>query len=114
MVPDPRDLRGGRYPLAGVLAVTVCAVRTGAPSFAAIAEFGLDLGAGQLARLGLERAAVESTVRKLFGRLGARALDAALTVFAWCRVRGIEGRRVLPSTTRPFVVLARKRPPRRI
>jgi DDE_Tnp_1-associated len=35
-VPDPRDPRGVRYPLAGVLAVAVTAVMAGARSFAAI------------------------------------------------------------------------------
>jgi predicted transposase YbfD/YdcC len=38
---------------------------------------------------------VESTLRKLFARLDAAALDAALAVFAWCRIRRIEGRRVI-------------------
>ncbi|MDN5795780.1 MAG: transposase family protein [Intrasporangium sp.] len=30
-VPDPRDPRGVRYPLAGMLAVAACAVLAGAP-----------------------------------------------------------------------------------
>lgn len=94
-VPDPRDPRGVRYPLAGVLAVAVCAVLGGARSFAAIGEFAADLGAAQLDRLGLDRAPVESTMRKLFARLDGAALDAALTVYAWCRVRQIGGRRVI-------------------
>lgn len=94
-VPDPRDPRGVRYPLAGVLAVAVCAVLAGARSFAAIGEFAGDLDAAQLDRLGLDRAPVESTMRKLFGRLDAAALDAALAVYAWCRVRKIQGRRVI-------------------
>ena len=38
-VPDPRDPRGVRYPLAGVLAVAVTAVLAGARSFAAIGEW---------------------------------------------------------------------------
>jgi predicted transposase YbfD/YdcC len=78
-----------------LLAVAVCAVLAGARSFAAIGEFTADLASGQLDRLGLRRAPVESTMRKLFARLDAAALDAALTVFTWCRVRGIEGRRVI-------------------
>lgn len=94
-VPDPRDPRGVRYPLAGMLAVAVCAVLAGARSFAAIGEWGLDLGAEDLDLLGLNRAPVESTLRKLFARLDAAALDAALAVFAWCRVRQIQGRRVI-------------------
>lgn len=94
-VPDPRDPRGLRYPLSGVLAVAVCAVLAGARSFAAIGDWALDLGVEQLERLGLAKAPVESTMRKLFARLDAAALDAALAVFAWCRVRQIGGRRVI-------------------
>ena len=86
-VPDPRDPRGLRYPLSGVLAVAVCAVLAGARSFAAIGDWALDLGVEQLERLGLQKAPVESTMRKLFARLDAAALDAAPAVFAWCRVR---------------------------
>ncbi len=94
-VPDPRDPRGVRYPLAGVLAVAVCAVVAGAKSFAAIGEFAADLRADQLDRLGLSKAPVESTLRKLFARLDAAKLDAALAVWAWCRVRTIGDRRVI-------------------
>lgn len=94
-VPDPRDPRGKRYPLAGLLAVAVCAVLAGAKSFAAIGEFGADLDAIDLGRLGLDKAPVESTLRKLFARLDAAALDAALALYAWCRVRQIGGRRVI-------------------
>ena len=37
-VPDPRDPRGVRYPLTGLLAVAVCAVLAGASSFAAVTD----------------------------------------------------------------------------
>lgn len=94
-VPDPRDPRGVRYPLSGMLAVTVCAVLAGARSFAAIGEWTFDLGVDQLDRLGLDRAPVESTLRKLFARLDAAALDRQLAVLAWTRTRHIEGRRVI-------------------
>ena len=94
-VPDPRDPRGVRYPLAGVLAVAVCAVLTGARSFVAIGEWALDLTAEQLVGLGLDRPPVESTMRKLFARLDAAALDRQLAVLAWCRTRQVAGRRVI-------------------
>lgn len=94
-VPDPRDPRGLRYRLAAVLTVAVCAVLTGARSFTAIGEFAAHLGVDQLRRLGLNNAPVESTMRKLFARLDTAALDAALAVFAWCRVRQVAGRRVI-------------------
>lgn len=95
MVPDPRDPRGVRYPLAGVLAVAVCAVLTGARSFVAIGEWALDLSKDQLDQFGLEHAPVESTMRKLFARLDAAALDRQVAVLAWTRTRDIGGRRVI-------------------
>lgn len=52
-VPDPRDPRGVRYPLAGVLAVAVCAVLSGARSFAAIGERAQDLSGEQFASPGV-------------------------------------------------------------
>lgn len=94
-VPDPRDPRGVRYPLAGVLAVAVCAVLAGARSFAAIGDWALDLDQDQLARLGLDQAPQESTIRKLFTRLDAAALNRQLAVLAWCRTRDSGGRRVI-------------------
>ncbi|MEI2775164.1 MAG: transposase family protein [Tetrasphaera sp.] len=94
-VPDPRDPRGVRFPLVGMLAVAVSAVLAGAKSFAAIGEFAADLDTVQLGRLGLGKAPVESTLRKLFARLDAAALDVALAVYAWCQVRQIGGRRVI-------------------
>ena len=94
-VPDPRDRRGVRYPLSGMLAVAVCAVLAGARSFAAIGEWALDLRAEHLDRLGLERAPVESTMRKLFARLDTAALERQLAVLGWCRSRRIQGRRVI-------------------
>lgn len=94
-VPDPRDPRGVRYPLAGMLAVAVCAVLAGARSFAAVGEWALDLSQDQIDRLGLEQAPVESTLRKLLARLDATALDRQLAVLAWTRIRDVAGRRVI-------------------
>lgn len=54
-VPDPRDPRGVRYPLAGLLAVAVCAVLAGASSFAAISDWLHDLDEQPRARLGFDR-----------------------------------------------------------
>jgi predicted transposase YbfD/YdcC len=90
-VPDPRDPRGVRYPLPGVLAVAVCAVLAGARSFAAIGERALDLHPDQLVRLGLDKAPPESTTRKLFARLDTVALDHRLAIFTWCRTRHVQG-----------------------
>lgn len=94
-VPDPRDPRGVRYPLPGILTVAVCAVLAGARSFAAIGEWAFDLEADLLERLGLDKAPVESTMRKLFARLDAAALDRQLAVLAWTRTPHLGGRRVI-------------------
>ena len=94
-VPDPRDPRGVRYGLAGVLAVAVTAVLTGARSFAAIGEWIADLPAEHLGRLRLPAAPEESTLRKLFARLDADALDRLLGAFMWTRTRVVGSRRVI-------------------
>lgn len=78
-----------------MLAVAVCAVLAGARSFAAIGEWALDLSAEQLGRIALDKAPVESTMRKLFARLDAAAVDRQLAVLAWTRTRRIGGRRVI-------------------
>ena len=94
-VPDPRDPRGVRYPLVGMLAVAVSAVLTGARSFAAIGQWAADLGPGRLALLGLSAAPDESTLRKLFARLDVIAVDRVLGTMAWIRTRNMHGRRVI-------------------
>jgi hypothetical protein len=51
-VPDPRDPRGTRYPLVGMLAVAMCAVLAGACTFAAITDWMRDLDRPAWGRLG--------------------------------------------------------------
>lgn len=94
-VPDPRDPRGVRYPLAGLLALTVTAVAAGARSFAAIGQWSAALSTASLVGLGLERAPEESNLRKLLARLDAAALDLRLAIHAWTRTRAVQGRRVI-------------------
>ncbi len=96
-VPDPRDPRGVRYPLAGMLGMAVTAVLAGACSFAAIGQWAADVGAGALAAFGIDRSGApeESTLRKLFARLDADALDAALGRWMWTRTGTVAGRRVI-------------------
>src|SRR5437870_9825138 len=55
-VPDPRDRRGVRYRLTSLLAVAVCAVLSGAVTFAAIAHWAADLDPTVPLRLGFSRA----------------------------------------------------------
>jgi hypothetical protein len=54
-VADPRDRRGRRHPLVGVLGVAVCAVLAGASSLAAIGEWASDAPGQVLASLGIRR-----------------------------------------------------------
>ncbi|MEU4643392.1 ISAs1 family transposase [Micromonospora sp. NPDC023814] len=78
-VPDPRDPRGIRYPLASVLAVAVCAVMAGASTFAAIADWVDDLDAPAWGRLGFTgRVPVLTTVWRLLVRIDAETLTAVL------------------------------------
>jgi hypothetical protein len=45
-VPDPRDRRGVRYPLPGVLALAITAVIAGCRSFAGIGQWAAGAAAG--------------------------------------------------------------------
>lgn len=79
VMPDPRDPRGVRYPLASVLAVAVCAVMAGAVTFAAIADWLRDLDSSGWARLGFtDRIPVASTVWRLLVRVDAEVLSTVL------------------------------------
>ncbi len=94
-VPDPRDRRGVRYPLAGMLAVAVTAVLAGARSFAAIGDWAGEMTGEHLSRLGIGAAPDESTLRKVFARLDADALDRQSGAFVWTRTHPVDGRRVI-------------------
>jgi predicted transposase YbfD/YdcC len=87
-VPDPRSPRGLRYPLAGLLAVAVCAVMAGASSMTAIADWLHDLDDITRARLGFVRAVpATTTMWRLLIRLDA---DLLATVLAgWLRGRAV-------------------------
>lgn len=95
-VPDPRDPRGIRYPLAGVLALAVAATLVGSRSFAAIGQWAAHLAPEHLAGFGLKNQAPdESTLRKLFARLDADMLDRALGLWMFTRTTLVGGRRVI-------------------
>ncbi|WP_249026125.1 ISAs1 family transposase [Mycobacterium lacus] len=96
-VPDPRDRRGVRYSLAGVLALAVTATLAGCRSFAAIGQWAAEAASGTLASFGVTSGSApdESTLRKLFARLDADALDQALGVWMWTRTFTVEQRRVI-------------------
>ncbi|WP_437123713.1 transposase family protein [Kocuria marina] len=91
-VPDPRNPRGVRYRLAAVLAV---AVSSGARSFTAIGEWAAELSGQQLARPGLAAVPDKSTLRKLFARLDANALDRVLGAWWWTRTKVLSGQQII-------------------
>jgi hypothetical protein len=80
-VPDPRDRRGVRHPLAAILALAVLAMLTGCKSYTAIAQFGRDKGFGLAWALGFRRGKTptKSTLSDLFRALDVRAFEAALS-----------------------------------
>jgi hypothetical protein len=80
-VPDPRKPKGRRHPLTAILSLTVVAVLAGCKSLEAICQFGRDHGAPLAFALGFRRGKTpaKSTLSKLFRRLDAQALEAALS-----------------------------------
>jgi len=101
-VPDPRDPRGVRYPLSGLLAVAVCAVLAGASSFAAITDWLHDLDDTARARLGFTHGVpAGTTVWRLLTRLDAGLLATVLA--GWLRTRA---RPVTPRRRRYRTVVA--------
>jgi len=119
-VPDPRDPRGVRHALPGLLAVGVAAVLAGARSFAAIGEWVGETCTELLCELGASRAArpSESAIRRAFTRVDADILDAVVGAFCWTRTQVVGGRRVIaldgktvrgartPTRTAPHLIAA--------
>lgn len=67
----------------------------GARSFTAIGEWAAELSGQQLARPGLAAAPDKSTLRKLFARLDANALDRVLGAWWWTRTKVISGQQII-------------------
>jgi predicted transposase YbfD/YdcC len=83
-IPDPRQARGKRYPLAAVLALACAAMRCGYRSYSASAEWGRNYGAALLQALGCPRATAPcaATLSLIFRRLDCARLEAALGQWA--------------------------------
>lgn len=95
-VPDPRDPRGVRHPIAAVLGVAIAAVMAGARSFTAMGEWAADCDAAVLAQFGVTtRVPDEATIRRLFYRLDADALDEVIGTWRWARTAVVDTRRVI-------------------
>lgn len=82
-VPDPRDPRGVRHPLAAVLALVCCALLCGSRHLAGIAEWGRNHSAELIAALGFTRPKTPagSTLHNLLQELDWSALEAQLRVW---------------------------------
>src|SRR5215217_7984187 len=105
LTPDPRARRGVRYPFAVLLAVAVCAVMAGARSFAAVADWAVDLPAQQRSQLGLTGAVPDPvTFWRVLTRVDAAGLQQALG--AWLRSVLASTTPVVPGRCRPRLVLA--------
>lgn len=79
-VPDPRDASGRRFPLQGMLALTVAALLAGRQGLSSIARWGRGCSKGQLARLGIDRpkSPCHATYHNVFKALDAAAMEKAL------------------------------------
>ena len=87
-VPDPRGLRGRRYPLVSMLAVAVCAVLAGACTFAAITDWVRDQDRSVWGRLGFtDRVPAATTLWRLLIRIDAEVLSQVLA--RWLRARTV-------------------------
>lgn len=75
-VPDHRRPRGKRYRLSGLLLLVVSAAMAGCRSFTAPGHWAAHLSQAALDGFALRAAPGESTLRKLFTRIDAAALDA--------------------------------------
>lgn len=83
-VPDPRNRRGRRHPLAAILALSCAATLCGARSYSAIAEWGRDAGAAFAEALGFTRQTTPcaATFFLLFRRLDWDAFERVLAGWA--------------------------------
>jgi predicted transposase YbfD/YdcC len=81
-VSDPRDSRGLRYPLAGLLAIAILATAAGMRGYAGFATWAATAPAEVLARLGIRfRRPSEKTFRAVFCRLDPVELDRRLGTY---------------------------------
>ena len=79
-VPDPRSRHGRRHALSAILALSVCAMASGARSLYAIAQWGRMQDPATLRELGFtrERTPAVSTFHKVFTGMDVEAFEGAL------------------------------------
>ncbi len=83
-VPDPRSRHGRRHPLPAILALATAAMRSGARSLYAIAQWGRVQSPEVVAALGFTRLRTPtvSTLHLVFRELDAGAFETALSQWA--------------------------------
>ena len=79
-VPDPRSRHGRRHALSAILALSVCAIASGARSLYAIAQWGRMQDPATLKELGFtrERTPAVSTLHKVFSSIDVDAFESVL------------------------------------
>ena len=79
-IPDPRSNHGLRHPLSAILALSVCAMTSGARSLCAIAQWGRLQDPDTLGTLGFtrDRTPAVSTLHKVFRSLDRDAFESVL------------------------------------
>ena len=79
-VPDPRSTHGRRHPLSAILALSVCAMVSGARSLYAIAQWGRMQDPDTLKELGFtrDRTPAVSTLHKVFSSMDSDAFESVL------------------------------------
>ena len=79
-VPDPRSSHGRRHPLSAILALSVCAMVSGARSLYAIAQWGRMQEPAALKELGFtrDRTPAVSTLHKVFSSMDTDAFESVL------------------------------------
>jgi len=89
-VPDHRDRRGRRHPLAAILALTVAAMAAGARTLLAVHEWGRELRPDQVRALGFtrEKTPSVSTFHEVFKRLDVEAFERVLSQWALDQCQG--------------------------
>ena len=82
-VPDPRSIYGTRHSFISILAISVCAILSGARSYEAIAEWAkkLSLAERKKFRCRLPEPPSESCIRKTLQRIDSLELDTLL--YSW-------------------------------
>jgi hypothetical protein len=81
-IPDPRQARGKRYPLAGLLTLACAALLCGYKSYSAMAEWGTNYGPALWQALGWRRGPCAATLYLIFRRLDWAVLDAKVGAWA--------------------------------